>query len=83
MSFGNSLSLSVLAASSSGISRSVTYGQPVSPGPITDNSLVNSCTRSLNSVNSSAEGGEKPIGCFVEAARLKVSVYNLGRALQT
>ena len=52
---------------------------------IDDDLLVNSCTRSLNSVRSSAAGGTKPAGCFVEAARLKASLYSFGRAraLQT
>lgn len=41
--------------------------------PQIEDMLVNSCTRSLSSVNSSVDGGEKPVGCFVEVARLKAS----------
>lgn len=35
---------------------------------------VKSCTRSLSSTNSSLEGGEKFLGCLVDAARLKASL---------
>ena len=82
ISFGNSLWLSVLAASSSGISRSTTHSWLCYTGLMDVDLLVNSCTRSLNSVRSSVEGGKKPAGCLVEAARLKVSVYSRGLALQ-
>ena len=41
-------------------------------------SRVNSCTRSLNSVRSSAVGGKKPLGCLVEAARWAAIWSGLG-----
>lgn len=82
ISFGNSLCLSVFAASSSGISRSTTHSWLCYTGLMDVDLLVNSCTRSLNSVRSSVEGGKKPAGCLVEAARLKASVYSRGLALQ-
>ncbi|KAI4116672.1 MAG: hypothetical protein LQ338_007674 [Usnochroma carphineum] len=39
---------------------------------------VKSCTRSLSSVNSSLDGGEKSLGCLVDAARLKATAQLLG-----
>ena len=78
ISIGNSLSRSVFAATSSGISRPIIIINTPFSWAIASNPRMNSCTCSRRSVRSSGVGGTNPVGCLEEAGRLKQTKFDFG-----